>query len=131
MNNTLYVAESDGRKVRKITPTGLVSTFAGNGTAGLVNGLGTLARFYDLKGITVDANYSVYVTEDGGVDQNRIRQLSPVGQVSVWAEGGKQEFTTAGTFSFTVPAGVSSISAVSGLGKNGLGTKSAKFEKYV
>ncbi|MGZ3946075.1 MAG: hypothetical protein ACXVJB_14115, partial [Mucilaginibacter sp.] len=41
----IYVADYGNNLIRKVTPDGTMSTFAGNGTAGAVNAQGTLASF--------------------------------------------------------------------------------------
>ena len=42
----LFVADQDNNVIRKITPTGLVSTYAGNGFQNSVDGVGTGASFH-------------------------------------------------------------------------------------
>lgn len=59
----LYVADTKNYKIRKITPSGVVSTFAGAGTAGVTNGVSTSAQFGYPAGIAADASGNVYVTE--------------------------------------------------------------------
>lgn len=52
----LYVSEGRNHVIRKITPNGEVSTFAGSGAAGSANGTGTAASF----------NYTVTAHNAGG-----------------------------------------------------------------
>jgi sugar lactone lactonase YvrE len=53
----LYVADSINNKIRKIEiSTGVVSTFAGTGTAGAVDDVGILASFNQPYGITTDGS---------------------------------------------------------------------------
>ena len=54
----------------------MVSTLAGSGTAGVVDGLGTAAMFYDPKGVCVDSNGAVFVTD---VFTMRIRKVTSTG----------------------------------------------------
>ena len=55
-SGNLYVADTGNYTIRKITPVGVVSTFAGlAGTSGVVDGTGSAARFGRLRGITVTA----------------------------------------------------------------------------
>lgn len=75
----LYVTEWSGGRVRKVSPVGVVTTIAGNGTSGTLDGLGTAANFQALNGITVDKSGNLYVAETDG---NRIRKINPSGLVT-------------------------------------------------
>jgi large repetitive protein len=64
----LYVA--DGNKIRRIViSTGVVTTIAGSGSAGGVNGTGSSSSFWGTKGITTDGT-NLYVA-----DGNKIRKI--------------------------------------------------------
>ena len=75
--SNLYVADSQNNKLRKIViATGAVSTLAGGGGqgrngAGLSDGIGTNAAFYNPAGLTTDGN-SLYVVDR---DNNTIRKI--------------------------------------------------------
>ncbi len=79
----LYAIDVGNAAIRKITPGGIVSTLAGNGTTGYADGVGTAARFYNPTGIAIDAAGDLYVSE--GRDANRIRKITPTGVVSTVA----------------------------------------------
>jgi alpha-tubulin suppressor-like RCC1 family protein/sugar lactone lactonase YvrE len=82
-NNNLYVADYNNHRIRKITPSGVVTTLAGNGTIGSVNGLGVNARFNLPNKITIDKSSGyLYVTELGA---HLIRKVSPNGEVTTLA----------------------------------------------
>lgn len=83
INNNVYVSDSD--RLRKITPAGIVTTLAGDGTAGFANGVGTAARFNGLYGITVDYAGNIYASDSGNV---RIRKITPSGAVTTFAGNG-------------------------------------------
>jgi sugar lactone lactonase YvrE len=72
----LYVADQYNYSIRKITPTGLVSTIAGNGTDGAVNGLGSEASFSSPTGVAVDSKGNLYVAD--GFNHS-IRKISLLG----------------------------------------------------
>jgi len=81
---TIYVADSLNHAIRKISPTGVVSTFAGGGTstlgvAGSAEDVGTNARFRNPTAVTVDSAGNVYVADTGN---NRIRKITPDGTTS-------------------------------------------------
>ncbi|WCT12445.1 MBG domain-containing protein [Mucilaginibacter jinjuensis] len=104
-NNNIYVAELGGNRIRKITPAGVVTTFAGNGTSGSIDGTGTNASFNSPTGLVFDATGSLYVAENGG---NRIRKISPAGVVTTVAGSGYSGAVNAnGTnASFNAPTGL-------------------------
>lgn len=87
----IYVSDSDNQAIRKLAPTGIVSTFAGaapetsSGRAGYADGLGTAARFYSPGQIGVDASDNVYVADYAN---NRIRKITPAGLVTTLAGQG-------------------------------------------
>ncbi|HUJ44661.1 MAG TPA: NHL repeat-containing protein [Opitutaceae bacterium] len=79
----LYVADTVNLTVRKITPTGAVTTLAGlAGTQGSSDGSGSAARFCIPSGIAVDAGGNVYVADSGN---NTIRKITPAGAVTTLA----------------------------------------------
>jgi sugar lactone lactonase YvrE len=79
----LFVA--DGATIRKITPAGDVSTFAGTGGLGHRDGVGTAAEFYSPLGIAVDTADNLYVTTYIA----NIRKITPAGVVSTFIPKGK------------------------------------------
>ncbi|TAG43322.1 MAG: hypothetical protein EAZ31_04595 [Cytophagia bacterium] len=83
--NNIYAVSGD-RCVRRITPEGVVTTFAGNGTQtpAFVNSVSTAspaAFFRDLRGITIDPAGNLYVTQTNGA----IRKITPQGFVTDFA----------------------------------------------
>ncbi len=94
-DDTLYVTDTDNHTVRKITPDGVVSTFAGLArNDGEVDGAGANARFYYPAGIAVDVDKTVYVSDSGG---HVIRSISAAGSVSTFAGSAGQRGTDDGT----------------------------------
>jgi sugar lactone lactonase YvrE len=76
----LYVADGLNSRIRKITPGGQVSTFAGSGISGQADGDAAVAQFIYINDIVIDNKGNLYVTDD-----NRIRKISPQGVVSTIA----------------------------------------------
>ena len=81
----LYVADANNHRIRKMTPGGTVTTFAGSGTAGSLDGTGTAARFSSPAGLTIDGVGNLYVSEQGG---HRIRRIDTAGVVTTLAGNG-------------------------------------------
>ncbi|MBS1521033.1 MAG: SMP-30/gluconolactonase/LRE family protein [Bacteroidetes bacterium] len=78
----LYVADYWYNRIQKISTNGTVSTLAGTGNVGAINGIGKLASFNRPSGLTVDAAGNVYVADAGN---NLIRKITPDGTVSTLA----------------------------------------------
>lgn len=84
----IFVADRENHKIRKITPNGMVSTFAGTGVAGLKNGSGLNAQFNFPSGIAIDNLDNLYVAD---FKNNNIRKITPQGVVSTFAGSGEEK----------------------------------------
>jgi len=78
----IYVSDLDNNRIRKISTTGQVTTVAGNGNAGYVDGNSDIAQFFSPTGIVIDKQGNLFVA-----DVNRIRKITPSGAVSTFAGG--------------------------------------------
>jgi streptogramin lyase len=85
----VYVGDSQNHRIRKITPAGVVTTFAGSGTRGFANGTGSAAQFSAPYGVAVDSAGFVYVADSGN---HMIRKITPQGVVSTLAGTGTQGY---------------------------------------
>lgn len=101
----LYVTDTDNHKIRKITSTGVVTTFAGSGVMGSANGTGTAASFSNPAGVCADASGNIYVAEYGS---NKIRKITPAGVVTTFAGNGTATSVdgTGTAASFNRPVGI-------------------------
>lgn len=75
----VWVADANNNEIRKITPSGVVTTWAGTGSAGSANGSGTSASFNNPIGIAVDSSGNLYVADYGN---NEIREINSSDVVS-------------------------------------------------
>ncbi|MGH9681388.1 MAG: choice-of-anchor D domain-containing protein, partial [Candidatus Acidiferrales bacterium] len=79
-----YIADPKDNKIRKVTPAGVISTFAGTGTAGYSGdgGPATSARLNGPMSVLVDGAGFIYITDTGN---NVIRMVNTAGMISTYA----------------------------------------------
>ncbi|MGF6847272.1 hypothetical protein QFZ51_002507 [Chitinophaga sp. W3I9] len=84
-NGNVYVADAGNLRVRKIAPDGAVTTLAGSGTSGYVEGKGPAAQFYLPFDIVTDNSGNVFVSDPSAWT---IRKITPDGTTSriCWGE---------------------------------------------
>jgi hypothetical protein len=103
----VYVADTYNQLIRKVTPAGVVTTFAGGaGAVGSVDGTGSIARFYAPTGVAVDSADNVYVAD---TYNNTIRKVTPARVVTTLGGMPGNLGTANGTGSaarFSNPAGL-------------------------
>ena len=79
----LYVADASNHCIRKITPAGVVTTFAGMpGVGGSADGAGGSARFSNPEQLAIDPSGNIYVADRGN---ELIRRITPSGVVTRFA----------------------------------------------
>jgi serine/threonine-protein kinase len=105
VNGNVYVADRDNESIRKIAPSGTVTTLAGAGFRGYADGNGASASFTIPSGVAVDASGNVYVADSGN---HRIRKITSGGIVTTLAGSGFQGSANGNgvSASFAYPASV-------------------------
>jgi sugar lactone lactonase YvrE len=79
----LFVADAGNSTIRRITPAGMVSTWAGAApSAGSADGTGATANFRDPLGVAVASNGNVFIADWGN---HTIRQITSAGVVTTLA----------------------------------------------
>lgn len=101
----LYVADISTHQIRKITPAGDVSTFAGSGISGSTDGPGLYASFSYPAGIALDSLDNIYVADS---NNHKIRKITSTGVVTTVAGSGNHGSTDAvgESASFFYPHGI-------------------------
>jgi len=87
----LYIADRANHRVRKVNRKGIISTVAGNGTAGF-SGDGGPATQASLKlpsGVVVDKQGNLYISDRSN---NRIRKVNTKGIIQTFAGNGKDGY---------------------------------------
>ncbi len=78
-SGNLYVGDRINHAIRRITPAGVVTTLAGNGSAGNANGTGSAAMFNEPLGVTADAAGNIFVAD---YINGALRKVTPAGVVT-------------------------------------------------
>ncbi len=103
VNGNIYTADAYTHRIRKITPIGLVTTFAGS-TQGYIDAIGTEAQFSSPSGLAADTLGNVYIAD---TNNNCIRKITSDGVVTTLAGGTQGYDNGTGTDAqFFHPSGV-------------------------
>jgi streptogramin lyase len=78
----MYVTDTGNHVIRKISPVGVVTTFAGNTSAGFLDGTGAVADFNNPSSLTCDPSGNVFVAD---TNNHCIRKITPAGVVTTFA----------------------------------------------
>ena len=101
----LYVADAGNQRIRKVTPGGVVSTFAGSGAAGVLNATGLAATFDDPRDLAFTLAGDLLVADRGN---HLIRRITPGAVVTTLAGDGLAGTidNLAGSARFDSPSGI-------------------------
>ena len=101
----LFVADHDNDMIREVSALGIVSTFAGTGVAGSMDGPGATAQFSAPQGTVFDASGNLYIPDLGN---NEVRIISPAGIVGTYAGTGAVGSADgpAASATFNAPSGI-------------------------
>jgi sugar lactone lactonase YvrE len=105
-DGNIYVCDFFGNKIRKITPAGVTSDFAGTISPGFADGAATTAQFNGPNDICFDKTNNVFYVADTG--NNRIRKITLAGVVSTVAGSSTSGLVNGigGAARFNAPHGV-------------------------
>lgn len=87
-----YIADKSNNAVRKINPSGIITTFAGIGSYGFSgdNGPATAAELWVPIDVTADDTGNIYISDRGNF---RIRKVNLTGTISTFAGNGSSTYT--------------------------------------
>ena len=87
---TLFIGDFYNHRIRKVTPAGIITTVAGNGSVGSGGdgGPATSAQLTDPIGLAVDSSGNLFIA-----DSYRVRKVSPGGIISTVAGTGAAGFS--------------------------------------
>ena len=90
-SGTLYIGDGNNNRVRRVTPDGIISTWAGNGTVGWTgdSGLASKAALNDIEDMALDSKGNLYLAEFGS---NVIRKVDSTGVITLFAGDGQARF---------------------------------------
>ncbi|QMW00872.1 NHL repeat-containing protein [Spirosoma foliorum] len=88
----LYMADSFNHRVRKVSSSGIITTIAGNGSAGFSgdNGPAILASLNKPADVAMDRSGNLYIAE---LDNHRIRKIDSNGIITTVAGNGNTSFS--------------------------------------
>ena len=102
-SGNIYVADTGNHSIRKIDTGGNVTTIAGDGTSGFVNGNGANARFNSPRGVALDNLGRIFVADTGN---HAVRRIDTNGAVTTVAGDGTAGSTDSPNARFNGLAGI-------------------------
>ncbi len=103
-----YVGDAGNHRIRKVTPTGVVTTFVGSGVPTFADGQGTQSSFNYPAGVSISPSGNLVVTDHTNC---RIRTVTPTGVVMTLAgsvEGWQDGTGSSAKFMYPVPVAIDS-----------------------
>ena len=108
-SGNLYIGDYSNNRVRKVSPSGIITSVAGTGAAGYSGdgGPATSAQLYYPDGVFMDGSGNIYIADESN---HRVRKVSPSGIIATVAGNGTRGYSGDGgpptNASFTFPSAV-------------------------
>ncbi|MFS8083904.1 MAG: hypothetical protein ACMG51_10660, partial [Ginsengibacter sp.] len=99
----LYITETDGHKIRKVSPSGIITTIAGTGVGGYSGdgSAATFAQIFGPAGIKIDKSGNIFFADNSN---ERIRKIDTLGIITTVAGNGIEGYNGDG-----IPATTASL----------------------
>jgi hypothetical protein len=129
-SGNLYIADNENNRVRKVSPAGIITTFAGIGPVcqfsnlsctGSFSGDGgpaTSASLNDPQGLATDSAGNVYISDTNNL---RVRKVSPAGIITTYAGSGQFDYNIFDSAGDGGPATSADINLPDGLATDAAG----------
>jgi hypothetical protein len=91
-NGSVYIADSRNERIRKVDTAGIITTVAGNGSAGYAgdNGPAVSAKLSNPLGVAVDDKGTLYIAD---CNNDRIRKVDAAGTITTLAGTGSSGYS--------------------------------------
>jgi hypothetical protein len=91
-SGNVYIADQDNNRVRKVSPSGIITTIAGNGSGGFSGdgGQATNAQLNLPRSVAVDGQGDIFIADSGN---GRVREVTPAGIITAIAGNGSFQFS--------------------------------------
>ena len=91
-SGNIYIADTNNHRIRKVDPSGTITTIAGTGVSGFSGngGPAVQAQLYLPDGVAVDGSGNVYIAD---TNNHRIRKVDPSGTITTIAGTGVSGFS--------------------------------------
>jgi len=114
-SGNIYFADNGNNRIRKVTAAGIITTVAGNGSAGFSGdgGPATSAQLSGPAAVALDRSGNIYITDNRN---HRIRKVTAVGVITTVAGNGSAGFSGDGG-----PATAAQLQSPAGIAVDGVG----------
>jgi sugar lactone lactonase YvrE len=86
-SGSLFIVETNNNRIRKVSPSGIITTVAGGGNSGLGDGgSATSAQLYNPSGVAIDSTGNLFIAD---TENHRVRKVSSSGVITTVAGGGE------------------------------------------
>jgi len=114
-DGNLYIGDSYNSRVRKVSPSGIITTYAGDGFAGYSGdgGAAAAAKLFNPSGLAIDKAGNLYIAD---ISNHVVRKVSKSGIITTYAGNGSSGFSGDGGSALSAQMADPSALAIDGTG---------------